>query len=259
MSKQYDNDYNLQETDNIIELLPRLRLDIIKEIYEALGINLGKSNNKIEYKNYMINDPEAFGNSFGLDLGENIDFSSYEGGIISLDALMKIYPRAKREYAGAALAALDKYGDKVGLNSRGKLMVLAQFAHESGNFIYSYELGRGKGKKYGNPSGPYNKTYYGRGPIQITWEQNYKTITQQIFPIMGINADIWADPDLCERNLFVGCAASLAWFMLPGNGKMAVKAANAGNVQQLTKAINGGTNGLADRIKNTEKIFKNAK
>lgn len=79
MSKQYDNDYNLQETDNIIELIPKLRLDLIKEIYEALGINLGKSNNKIEYKNYMINDPEAFGNSFGLDSGDSL------GGIVGGD------------------------------------------------------------------------------------------------------------------------------------------------------------------------------
>jgi len=252
MSLQYDADYNLQEKDNIIELIARLRVDLYKEIYESIGYGLNKTNNQINYKNYLINNPQMFGNQFGLDIGS---FENYTGGVISLDELMKIYPRAKRDYAGAALAALDKYGSTVGLTDKGKLMVLAQFAHESGNFIYTAELGKGKGRQYGQPSGPYGKIYYGRGPIQITWETNYKTITQNIFPKMGINADIWADPDLCEQNLLIGCAASLAWFLLPGNGKRAIAAANAGDVLALTKAINGGTNGLDDRKKNTEKIF----
>ena len=259
MATKYENNYNLQENDNIIELIPRIKLDIIKEIYEALGINLGKSNNKIEYRNYLVNDPEAFGQSFGNDNGENIgsiDFSGYNGEIISIDKFMKIFPNANKDYATAAIYALDKYGDKVGLDNKGKLMVLAQFVHESGYFKYSYELGRGNGKSYGNPSGPYKKIYYGRGPIQITWEQNYKTITQEIFPAMGINANIWENPDLCEQNYLVGCAASLAWFMLQGNGKMTVKAANAGDIKNLTKAINGGYNGIEDRIKITQKIIK---
>jgi len=249
---QYESDYGLQEHDNIIELIPKIKLDLIKEIYESLGFGFGSTNNVCDYKNYLINDPELFGNSFGLDSGS---YENYAGGVISLDQLMKIYPNAKREYAGAALAALDKYGSLVGLSDKGKLMVLAQFAHESGNFIYSYELGRGQGKSYGKPSGPYNQIYYGRGPIQITHEQNYKQISQNIFPRMGINADIWANPNLCEDNLFIGCAASLAWFLLSSNGKKAVICANAGDIIGLTRFINGGTNGLQERQKNTQKIF----
>ena len=134
-------------------------------------------------------------------------------------------------------------------------MVLAQFAHESGNFIYTHEIDNGKGRSYGRPSGPYGKVYYGRGPIQITWEANYKQITQKCFPKIGITADIHKDPDLCCRNLEIGCAASLCWFMLSGNGKSAIAAANAGDVRALTKAINGGYNGLQDRVNNTNKIL----
>ena len=252
MSLQYDADYNLQEKDNIIELIARLRVDLYKEIYESIGYGLNKTNNQINYKNYLINNPQMFGNQFGLDIGS---FENYTGGVISLDELMKIYPRAKRDYAGAALAALDKYGSTVGLTDKGKLMVLAQFAHESGNFIYTAELGKGKGRQYGQPSGPYGKIYYGRGPIQITWEANYKAITQKCFPILGINEDIHKNPDLCCTNLEIGCAASLCWFMLPGNGKRAIAAANAGDIKALSKAINGGYNGLEDRIKLTNKIF----
>jgi len=64
---QYKVDYELQEDDNIIELIPKIQLDLIKEIYESIGYDLGKTNNKINYKNYLINTPEMFGNSFGFD------------------------------------------------------------------------------------------------------------------------------------------------------------------------------------------------
>ena len=74
---------------------------------------------------------------------------------------------------------------------------------------------------------------------------------------MGINADIWANPDLCEQNLLIGCAASLAWFALPGNGKRAVQCANNGDVDGLSKAINGGWNGIEHRREYTKKIFEN--
>ncbi len=36
------------------------------------------------------------------------------------------------------------------------------------------EGGRGRGKAYGLPAGPYNQVYYGRGPCQITWLANYQ-------------------------------------------------------------------------------------
>ena len=42
---------------------------------------------------------------------------------------------------------------------------------------------------------------------------------------------------------------------MPGNGKRAIKCANNGDVVGLSKAINGGYNGLQDRINNTKKIF----
>ena len=35
------------------------------------------------------------------------------------------------------------------------------------------EYGEGAGKPYGEPCGPYDQVYHGRGFVQITWEENY--------------------------------------------------------------------------------------
>ena len=64
---QYDADYNLQENDNIIELIPKIRLNIVKEIYESIGYSFGKTDNVCNYRNYLINDLELFGDLSGLD------------------------------------------------------------------------------------------------------------------------------------------------------------------------------------------------
>jgi putative chitinase len=36
------------------------------------------------------------------------------------------------------------------------------------------EYGKGDGKPYGEPTGPYDQCYYGRGHVQLTWEENYQ-------------------------------------------------------------------------------------
>ena len=257
ISQDNINSDGKDDTEVLIEELQDAKLNLIRDLYEIMGLGLGDNKAKVETRNYLIDNPIQLG-GVANDINLDMNLINYTGGIISLDTLMQIFPKAKRDYAGACLAALDKYGTAIGLNDKGKLMVLAQLAVESGRFVYTAEIGKGKGRKYGVPAGPYGKIYYGRGPIQITWEHNYKAITQNIFPKMGISADIWANPDLCEQNLLIGCAASLAWFMLPGNGKRAVQCANNGDVDGLSKAINGGWNGIEHRREYTKKIFQYA-
>lgn len=80
-NNQYELDLNLQEYDNIIELIPKIRLDIVKEIYESIGYSFGKTNNQCNYKNYLINNPEIFGNSFSSDsaIDSSSGFVDYKG------------------------------------------------------------------------------------------------------------------------------------------------------------------------------------
>lgn len=52
---------------------------------------------------------------------------------------------------------------------------LATFFHETAQTMQPIEeYGKGSGKSYGKPTGPYNQAYYGRGHVQLTWEDNYK-------------------------------------------------------------------------------------
>ena len=227
-----------------------------------MGYDFGDTNNFIEYRNYLASEPMTMTGNDGPDnllddfsLVGMEDFSNYEGELISVNKLWELFPSGNKNYIAAAVSALDKYGAKVGLTNKGKIMILGQFAHESGHFNFTREIGRGTGRSYGKPAGPYRQIYYGRGPIQITWEQNYKYITERCFPIIGLDADIHRNPDLCCTNLEIGCAASLCWFMIPGNGRLGISAANSGDIRTLTKAINGGYNGLKDRIECTKKII----
>ena len=265
----------LDESEIYVKELSHAIINLYKLCIEDMGYDMGVTNNEIEYRNYLVKDPIHFsfngnnendGNNY-IDnkiIEENpnevvidpVNIDDAALGRITVDKLSRIFRGGKKEYMAACLSALSKYGTSVGLTDKGKLYVLGQFAHESGGFIYTAELGKGKNRKYGKPTGPYNKVYYGRGPIQITWDYNYKNITNIYFPKLGINADIYKDPDLCERNLEIGCAASLCWFMMAGNGKRAVAAANDGDIKKLSKAINGGYTGLQDRINKTQKILQ---
>lgn len=158
----------------------------------------------------------------------------------------------QKENLNAFMTCLKKFGSEIGItNDIGICCILGQVAHESGNFKYFEEIGKGKNYKYGQPSGPFNKAYYGRGPIQVTWYDNYKNIYESFFKKIGYeNYDVVREPDLALDPV-IGSLLSIGWFKLPGNGRRAVEAANRGDVLTCTKAINGGYNGLADRQKRT--------
>jgi hypothetical protein len=52
---------------------------------------------------------------------------------------------------------------------------LATAFHETAQkMVPLEEYGRGEGHDYGEPTGKYGQRYYGRGHVQLTWEDNYK-------------------------------------------------------------------------------------
>jgi len=137
-----------------------------------------------------------------------------------------------------------------GINTpQRQAMFLAQVMHESGEFRYLAELGNDKYlSKYdtGRLAAALGNTpeadgdgqlYKGRGLIQITGRANYMTCGH------GLQLPLLKNPKLLEEPRHAVASACWFWFNRGLN-----KHADLNAITACTKAINGGINGLDDRI-----------
>jgi predicted chitinase len=108
---------------------------------------------------------------------------------------------------------------------------LAQVAHESGEFRYWTELGNDNCPDYEGGC-----TFKGRGPIQLTHRSNYAAAGKALGLDLINNPGIVATPAVGFR--------TTVWYWTSNNLN---SLADSGNFVGLTRAINGGTNGLDDR------------
>jgi predicted chitinase len=125
---------------------------------------------------------------------------------------------------------------------------LAQIAHESAELRFMQELWgpTAQQKKYEPPSDLAKSLgntqpgdgfrYRGRGPIQITGRDNYKKYGD----LLGV--DLIGNPDLAAQPEYAFQTAGLFWKMRGLN-----ELADAEDFTTITKRINGGLNGLAER------------
>ena len=118
---------------------------------------------------------------------------------------------------------------------------LAQILHESGSLNYVKELASGKAyegrRDLGNIIKGDGVKFKGRGLIQITGRANYETLSKLW------NIDLLDKPELLEQPLYA--VKSAVWFW---NSRFINKFADTDNIRDITRRINGGFNGLADRI-----------
>jgi putative chitinase len=118
---------------------------------------------------------------------------------------------------------------------------LAQIGHESGRLFYVREIASGaayEGRKdLGNTAPGDGRKYKGRGLIQITGRNNYTLCGN------ALGLDLVTNPELLE--VPHNAAMSAAWFWF--NNKLN-DLADKGDFKKITRRINGGYNGLADRI-----------
>lgn len=90
--------------------------------------------------------------------------------------------------------------------------------------------------------------YRGRGYIQLTGKSNYTTFDG------FVDDDIVNNPDLVATKYPL---LSAAWFFHKnGINSVSDKGATDAVVTSVTKRVNGGTNGLADRLKYFNKYYK---
>jgi putative chitinase len=87
--------------------------------------------------------------------------------------------------------------------------------------------------------------YCGRGLIQLTGHDNYQAFAD------SIETSIEQIPDYLQT--FEGAAQSACWFWETNNLN---KHADSGDIKTMTKVINGGYNGLDDRIAHYEHALK---
>ena len=117
---------------------------------------------------------------------------------------------------------------------------LAQLAHESGELRYMEEIASGaayEGRKdLGNTQPGDGKRYKGRGPIQLTGRANYQKYGGLLDLDLINNPTMAATPQ-------VGFRIAGQFWQLNGLNPLA----DQQNFKEITKRINGGYNGLADR------------
>lgn len=124
---------------------------------------------------------------------------------------------------------------------------IAQLAHETAGFKTMREYASGQEyegrRSLGNTNPGDGQRYKGRGLIQLTGKANYASYGKQI------GVDLVNNPELAEKP-DVAMKVALAYW---NNNNLNAKA-DRGDIRGITKVINGGYNGLANR----ERLYKKA-
>jgi putative chitinase len=127
------------------------------------------------------------------------------------------------------------------------------FPTEAKALLYERKPEKIANKVYGNRmgNGPESSgegaKFCGRGYIQLTGKENYTAFGK------SINEDILSNPDRVASDYAL---LSAAWFFSKnGLHKMADGGATDAVVTSITKRVNGGTIGLADRIKHFKEYY----
>jgi putative chitinase len=160
----------------------------------------------------------------------------------TLAEVMNIPIARAQKWADALTAAMA--GGQI--NTRLRIAAfLAQIGHESGSLVYSKELGGASyfakydGRKdLGNTEPGDGAKFCGRGLIQVTGRANYGKASQALFG----DDRLLKTPELLEQPTWA--AKSAVWYWTTRNLNAL---ADADRFTDITRAINGGTNGLEDR------------
>lgn len=161
---------------------------------------------------------------------------------VTKEQMLKIVPGASGRI-GKYLNYINGYADIFGINTPLRMChYLAQILHESGELKYTCELASGKAyegrKDLGNTEPGDGVRYKGRGLIQITGRKNYAAYTASKY----CKGDVVKNPELLEKPL--GAVKSSMWYWMANDLN---RLADKDNILRVTKRINGGTNGLAER------------
>ena len=147
----------------------------------------------------MLRDSKAFFDSIRLTLFHRTLDQGQAGGITAiLSAWNKAFPRADIRFVAYSLATTY---------------------HETAYTIQPIEeIGKGRGRAYGVPAGPWRQVYFGRGDVQETWYANYLHANARLHALgvlkddenLAEMPDLACRPDVAAAIMIYGMTAG--WF-----------------------------------------------
>ena len=172
---------------------------------------------------------------------------------ITEQQLLQILPNAGRN-AGVFVPVLNTAMSRYGIVGTPRAAAfIAQVGHESGQLQWVREIwgptaqqaGYEGRADLGNTVKGDGFKYRGRGLIQITGRANYAACGE------ALGLDLLSKPELLEQPQYA--AMSAAWFW---STRGLNTLADQGEFMKITRRINGGVNGLADRQALYDKALK---
>jgi putative chitinase len=173
------------------------------------------------------------------------------GVVLSLAQLKQIMPSAGRraeQFVGPINEAALMNG--ISVNRLRLAAFLSQIGHESAQLLYVKELGGDKylskydtgslAKRLGNTpeADGDGQLYAGRGLIQVTGRANYLECSHFLFG----DDRLLRTPQLLEQPEWAVKSAAWYWTSRKINA-----IADTGNIEAVTRKVNGGLNGIEDR------------
>lgn len=130
-------------------------------------------------------------------------------------------------------------------------MFIAQICHESGNLKWMKELASGSAyegrRDLGNTKAGWGKLYRGAGVIQLTGRSNYEAFAKFV-----------DDPKVIElgcdyvSRVFPFTSAGFFWMRNHLNDVID----QGGDIYRVTRIVNGGLNGISDRISHYNRVCR---
>jgi putative chitinase len=162
--------------------------------------------------------------------------------VLSLNQLKEILGPSPRKNPAILLPEINKTLTKYKINTPLRIAhFLAQVLHESGRFGWFTELATGKAYEgradLGNTQPGDGTKYKGRGAIQITGRSNYTLLSSDL------NAGFVDNPELLTTTEYAILSAGWFW-----NKRKLNRFADIDDIRAITKKVNGGYNGLQERV-----------
>ena len=168
---------------------------------------------------------------------------------ITAQQIRRIMPHARERRIGDFVRSFNAWSDTFGIDTPMKAAhYIGQVAQETGELRYLEEMADGRqyeGRKdLGNVEKGDGRRFKGRGYLQTTGRRNYQQYADSVY----CRGDLMAHPERLARQ--PGCQkASMFFWMENGLNALAEKDDGHG----VSRRINGGDNGMAQRLYYTRK------